>query len=45
VKKYKRQAQAPEEVEYLKLRKCLLEIPFVPRDDGHVSTSLREKDG
>ena len=43
VEEYKWQTQVPEEVEYLKLCERLLEILFVPCDDGHVSTPLREK--
>lgn len=42
VEEYKRQTQISEEVKYLKLRERLFEILFVPRDDRHVSTSLRE---
>jgi hypothetical protein len=37
------QKPLPKEVKYLKLRQRLLEILFVPCDDGHVSTSLREE--
>jgi len=38
--------KVPEEVKYyLKLRERLSEILFVPCDDRHVSTSLREKNG
>jgi hypothetical protein len=43
VEEYKRQTRVPEEVKYLKPRERLLEILFVPCDDRHVSTSLREK--
>jgi hypothetical protein len=43
VEEYKRQTQVLEEVKYLKLRERLFEILFVPCDDRHVSTSLREK--
>jgi hypothetical protein len=45
VEEYKRQTRVPEEVKYLKLRERLLEILFVPCDDRHVSTSLRENNG
>jgi hypothetical protein len=44
VEEYKRQTHVPEEVKYLKLRERLFEILFVPCDDRHVSTSLREND-
>jgi hypothetical protein len=47
VEEYNKKAntKVPEEVKYLKLRERLSEILFVPCDDRHVSTSLREKNG
>jgi hypothetical protein len=43
VDEYRRRIQALEEVKYLKLRERLSEILFVPCDDRHVGTSLREE--
>lgn len=43
VEEYKGQGQVLGEDKYLKLRKRLLEILFVPCDDRHVSTSFRQK--
>lgn len=45
VREDKRQTRILGQVDYLKLRERLLEFLFVPCDDRHVGTSLREKNG